>query len=203
MSTAISTSSSLINLSESDAAHHLSIELKKGLHAHFKNPEEKTFTRNLALRSMEKVLGDFLLLLGSSPKAPKRGLTTNQFGSYMRSCIGSALKETSSLILEEFEKESEETLEYWNRICVQLEQLTLWEQTLDQLYEDIKEMGAATGSQADLVTRCEHFETHLGQLSISLRTAPRRKPFKQPTSKNSRWDQGALCRALSQPQHSV
>lgn len=156
-------------LSESDAAHHLSIELKKGLHAHFKNPEDRTFTRTLALRIMEKVLGDFLLMLGSYPKAPKQGLTTNQFGSYMRSCIGSALKETSSLILDEFEKEAEETLEYWNRICVQLEQLTSWEQTLDQLHEDIDQMGAASGSSEDLATRCDHFEAHLGQLSVSIR----------------------------------
>lgn len=160
---------------------HLAIEMEHSLEDSFKNPEESPLRQIVALRSMEKLLGDFLASLGGNRKAPKRSLSLSHFGSEMKALVGIATKESPGPLLEDFFEHAEESLEYWNRICVQLEQLLLWQGAVEELYFAIETIEQKSDSPSDLERQCAIFEKELASFSTHLQKLNLQSAFSQKT----------------------
>jgi len=147
--------------SEQPEEAHLSIELEKALENYFKNAKTSSLRRVIALRTMEKLTCDFLEVLGFSRKPPKADLSPSHFGTEMKNVIAASAKEMRSHFLDDFLEHAEESLEYWNRICVQFEQLILWEETLEALTFEVEMMQQGENNLETFAIQCSLFEKEL------------------------------------------
>lgn len=134
-----------LRMSEDRDQQHISIELEKKLENYFKNATDNFLKREVALRSMEAAVCNWLSSLGLERPPLAQQLDEGNFGPQMRRNLALAKKEqgfklvpSDALLLEELLEKSDSSLEYWNRICASFEQLLIWEETLQDILKGIE-----------------------------------------------------------------
>lgn len=134
-----------LRMSEDRDQQHISIELEKKLENYLKNDDSPHLKREVALRTMEAAVCNWLCSLGLDRPALALQLDESNFGTQMRRSLGLAKKEKGfkldpreALLLDELIEKSDSSLEYWNRICASFEQLLIWEETLEDILKAIQ-----------------------------------------------------------------
>ncbi|MBS0629317.1 MAG: hypothetical protein JSS30_03725 [Verrucomicrobia bacterium] len=134
-----------LRMSEDRDQQHISIELEKKLENYLKNDDSPHLKREVALRTMEAAVCNWLCSLGLDRPSLALQIDENNFGTQMRRSLGLAKKEkgfkldpTEALLLDELIEKSDSSLEYWNRICASFEQLLIWEEALDDILKGIQ-----------------------------------------------------------------
>ncbi len=124
---------------------HVAIELEKKLENYLKNAQGSDLKKELALRCMEKILNNWLISLGLTSPPTALSLHREHFGANVKRNIAIGLKEegprlewNARIALEDLLQTSEESIEYWNRLCARLEQLLVWEEVLKEIHERIQ-----------------------------------------------------------------
>ena len=123
---------------------HVSIELEKTLENYLKNAKESRLNQEIALRSMEQVLGDWFVSLNLMRPPIARHLDESNFGAQIQQNLAIVMKEEGFKLLphdrifvEDTLNTKDDSLEYWNRICACFEQLLLWEEILSEILKSI------------------------------------------------------------------
>ncbi len=155
--------------SEERSQLHFSIELERELENYLKNATQSSLKRELALRSMEQVVGNWLVSLSLTRPSIIIRLNEENFGREMRHNLGITKKEESfklstsmNLFIEELLEKNDESLEYWNRVCTSLEQILAWEETLEGVLKSIQSYPSKELlDQENLDTQLELFEKEL------------------------------------------
>ncbi|NGX37902.1 MAG: Processive diacylglycerol beta-glucosyltransferase [Chlamydiae bacterium] len=123
---------------------HVSIELEKTLENYLKNADESRLNQEIALRSMEQILGDWFVSLGLMRPPIAMHLDEGNFGTQVQHSLVIVMKEEGFKLLpqdrifvEDILTTKDDSLEYWNRICTCFEQLLLWEEILNDILKSI------------------------------------------------------------------
>lgn len=159
-----------LRTSEDRDQKHIAIELEKKLESYLKNGDDPSLKREIALRTMEAAVCDWLGSLGLESFPLAQQLDEANFGSQMRRNLGLAKKEqgfklvpSDALMLEELLEKSDSSLEYWNRICASFEQLLIWEETLEEILRGIQTHPVLdTLDPENLEIQLNYFEAEIG-----------------------------------------
>jgi UDP-N-acetylglucosamine:LPS N-acetylglucosamine transferase len=159
-----------LRTSEDRDQQHIAIELEKKLENYLKNGDDPHLKREVALRTMEAAVCNWLCSLGLEAPPLAQQLDEGNFGSQIRRNLGLAKKEqgfklvqSDALMLEELLEKSDSSLEYWNRICASFEQLIIWEETLEEILKGIQTHPVShTLDPENLEIQLSYFETEIG-----------------------------------------
>ncbi len=158
-----------LRMSEDRDQQHISIELEKKLENYLKNDDSPHLKREVALRTMEAAVCNWLCSLGLDRPPLALQIDESNFGTQMRRSLGLAKKEKGfkldpceALLLDELIEKSDSSLEYWNRICASFEQLLIWEETLEDILKAIQTHPVSdTLDPENLEMQLSYFETEI------------------------------------------
>lgn len=129
---------------------HDSLELEKHLDLYIKNPQKSHLLLEVGTRCIQHTLYTWFLSLNLESPAEFKNLKEADLAKKIQRILQNILKEQSlnlnirdRFFIEEFLKgmqQSDDDLEYLNRFCSSLEQINLWESTLNDICDEIKQM---------------------------------------------------------------
>lgn len=158
-----------LRISEDKDRLHVALELEKELENYVQRPQKSRLQREIALRCMEKVIGNWAVSLGLTLPPIFLQVFETDLCRRMRRSMETLLKEEgyslnaeSRLFINDVLSKSDDSLEYLNRICTSLEQLLLWEETLQEILHTIEQHPKETNLDSEnLLMQLEHFEKEI------------------------------------------
>lgn len=155
-----------LRMSEDKDHLHVALELEKELENYVRRPQKSRLQREIALRSMENVIGNWITSFGLSPLPIFLQVYETDLCRRLRRSIENLLKEESykigvesRLFIKDVLSKSDDSLEYLHLICMSLEQILLWEEPLKEILYTIETHPRNTDCDPEnLVMQLEHFE---------------------------------------------